>query len=401
MMRATAVAFVVAAALTSASPTTATATAFDDWLEAFRSEALGRGITATTFDRAFARVEPIARVIELDRRQPEFTQTFWTYLDKRVTPERIDRGRALLARHRALLERVQQSYGVQPRFVVALWGLESNYGDHTGTYPLVAALATLAHDARRSDFFRAQLFSTLELMQRGDIPFDAEGSWAGAMGQPQFMPTTYRDFAVDFDGDGRRDLWNSLPDIFASAANYLAAAGWQGDRTWGREVRLPAGFDYAFASLEVEKPLAEWQRLGVRRTDQGPLPAVAIEGSIVLPAGATDGPALLTYRNFRAVMAWNRSILYAIAVGHLSDRLADGAPFAAVRPVREVPLSVADVTEMQRRLGELGYDAGEADGVVGAKTRNAIRTFQQQVTVPADGHPTPDLLERLRRASGQ
>lgn len=373
---------------------------FHDWVGELRREALAEGIGAATFDRAFAGLAPIERVIELDRKQPEFTQTFWQYLDKRVTPERIERGRAQLADHRTLLEAVSRRYGVQPRFLVAFWALESNFGDYTGTFPAVAALATLAYDERRSSFFRQQLLALLAIIDKDGIPVDANSSWAGAMGQPQFIPTTYQDFAVDFDGDGKRDLWNSLPDVFGSAANYLASAGWQGNRTWGREVRLPADFDYRLTGLEIEKPLVEWQRLGVRKADGGNLPRVAIEGSIILPGGATGGPALLVYRNFRTIMIWNRSILYAVAVGHLADRLAGQGEFVTPRPEKEVPLSRSEVMEIQHHLGKLGFDVGEPDGIVGPNTRNAIKGFQQSAHLPADGYPTLELLERLRSTAG-
>jgi membrane-bound lytic murein transglycosylase B len=373
---------------------------FQDWVGELRREALAKGVSAATFDQAFAGIEPIERVIELDRKQPEYTQTFWQYLDKRVTPERIERGRAQLADHRALLETVSRRYGVQPRFLVAFWALESNFGDYTGTFPAVAALATLAYDERRSSFFRQQLLALLAIIDKDGIPVDANSSWAGAMGQPQFIPTTYQDFAVDFDGNGKRDLWNSLPDVFASSANYLASAGWQGNRTWGREVRLPAGFDYGLTGLEIEKPLAEWQRLGVRKADGGDLPRVDIEGSIILPGGATGGPALLVYHNFRAIMIWNRSILYAAAVGHLADRLEGEGGFVTPRPEKEVPLSRSEVMEIQQHLEKLGFGVGTPDGIVGPNTRNAIKGFQQYARLPADGFPTIDLLERLRSTAG-
>ncbi|MGF1640278.1 MAG: lytic murein transglycosylase [Rhodospirillales bacterium] len=373
---------------------------FEAWVAGFRDEALARGIGPETFDRAFAGVQPIERVIELDRRQPEFVETFWGYLDKRVTPARIERGRVELARHRPLLEAIARRYGVQPRFLVALWGLESNFGDFTGTFPAVAAVATLAFDERRSVFFRQQLLALLQIVASDDVPVSAQSSWAGAMGQPQFIPTTYRDFAVDFDGNGRRDLWRDLGDVFASAANYLAASGWQDNRTWGREVRLPAGFDLSLSGLEIRKPLAEWQRLGVRDAGGRDLPAVDVNGSIVLPGGATGGPALMVYDNFRTIMTWNRSILYAVSVGHFADRLEGKGPFVTPRPARDVQLSRAEVIEIQSLLETLGLDPGVADGIVGPQTRSAIRTFQVQKRLPADGFPTIGLLERLRSAAG-
>lgn len=373
-----------------ASPT------FNEWMKEFRRDAGARGIDSATFNAALAGVQPIPRVVELDRRQPEFRQTFWQYLDQRVTPQRIARGRELLMRHRDLLNDVERRYGVQPRFLVAFWGLESNFGDSMGDFPLFASLATLAHDTRRSAFFREQLLAALELLQRGDLSATATSSWAGAIGQPQFIPTTYRDYAVDFSGDGRRDLRNSLPDIFASAANYLAKAKWQGNRTWGREVRLPSDFNYSLSGLGTKKTLSGWNRLGVRQMNGADLPDVDISGSIILPGGADGGPALLVYHNFHSIMAWNRSILYAVAVGHLADRLAGQDPFVASRRPGEVALSRQDVIEIQHILSRLGYDTGGVDGLVGEKTRESIRSFQQQASLRADGYPSQTLLERLR-----
>ncbi len=345
--------------------------------------------------------EPLDRVLELDRRQPEFSQTFWQYLDKRVTAQRVERGRQMLAEHADLLEAASRRFGVQPRFIVAFWALESNFGDYTGSDPAAAAIATLAYDKRRSAFFREQLLALLEEMNDGDIPANATGSWAGALGQPQFIPTTYRRYAVDFDGDGRRDLWTSLADVFGSTANYLAAAGWDDRRTWGREVRLPANFNLTLSGLETEKPLTEWQRLGVRDIDGENLPVVDLTASLILPGGISGGPALLVYPNFRTIMAWNRSILYAVAVGHLSDRLAGGDAFRTLPPANEVALSRSDLIEIQSLLGRLGFDIGTADGIVGPQTRRAIMSFQQEARLPADGYPGSTLLDTIRRVSAE
>lgn len=374
---------------------------FAAWLAGVRAEAAKRGVSPATLDAALGGVRPLDRVIELDRRQPEFSQTFWQYLDKRVTAQRIERGREMLARHAGLLEATARRHGVQPRFIVAFWALESNFGDYTGNHPAAAALATLAFDERRGAFFREQLLALLQEMEDGDIPTDATGSWAGALGQPQFIPTTYRRHAVDGDGDGRRDLWGSLADVFGSAANYLAAAGWDDSRTWGREVRLPANFDLTQSGLETEKPLAEWRRLGVRGVDGEDLPAVDLSASLILPGGASGGPALLVYPNFRTIMAWNRSILYAVAVGHLADRLDGGQPFRAVPPANEVALSRSELIEIQGLLGRLGFEVGEADGIVGPKTRRAIMDFQQEARLPADGYPDVPLLNTIRRISAE
>ena len=372
---------------------------FGEWLQGLRAEARAAGMSEAFLDGALAGVRPIARVIELDRRQPEFTLTFWKYLDRNVNDARIGKGKAMLAKHRELLDKTAERYGVQPRFIVALWGMETNYGEYFGAFPIVAALATLAHDARRSRFFRQQLMAALTIMHRGDMPVTTTGSWAGAMGNFQFIPTTYRDFAVDADGDGRRDLWHSYPDMFGSAANYLARSGWRRGWSWGREVRLPKGFSLEHAGLEAQKPLAEWRRLGVARIDGGALPDEPTEASIVLPSGY-DGPAFLIYRNYRAILTWNRSLLYAVAVGHLADRLVGGPPLQTPRPVEELPLSRADVQDLQRLLAARGLYGGGDDGVVGPETRDAIKAYQRRVHLPPDGFPTPGLLERLRGNPG-
>ncbi|PPR70996.1 MAG: Membrane-bound lytic murein transglycosylase B [Alphaproteobacteria bacterium MarineAlpha3_Bin4] len=369
--------------------------AFAEWLKELKTEARARGIRPVILDSALAGVRPIKRVIELDRRQPEFTLVFWDYLSNSVNDQRVWRGRKLLAEHRPLLKRVARKYGVQPRFLVAFWGLESNFGDFTGKFSVIGALVTLAFDPRRAKFFREQLLAALSLINDGHMAVGVKGSWAGAMGNHQFIPTTYRDFAVDFDGDGRRDLWNSLPDIFASAANYLSRSGWDDRYTWGREIRLPPGFNPEVSALDIRKPLSEWQQLGVRRFDGRDLPAVDLDGSVILPAGF-NGPAFLVYKNYRTVLVWNRSIFYAIAVGHLADRINGGGPLLAVRPDNEVTLSRADIIDMQRRLMRRGFDPGAADGTAGPMTRKAIKAFQKSVHLPADGFPSSGLLERLR-----
>ncbi len=295
---------------------------FATWLEGLRAEARERGIGAEILERAFKGVVPIPRVIELDRSQPEFTLTFQEYLDRVVPGSRVHKGREKLAENRALLERVAERFHVQPRFVVALWGIETDFGRLGGSFSVIASLATLAYDGRRSAFFRKELLAALTILDEGHIaPEDMKGSWAGAMGQNQFMPSSFVGYAVDFDGDGRRDIWQTRADVFASAANYLASQGWRDDRTWGRRVRLPEGFDFAAAGPKVGKPLGYWQRLGVRRADGGALPTRQLEASLVLPEGE-GGPAYLVYSNFETILKWNRSTYFAIAVGQLADRIS-------------------------------------------------------------------------------
>lgn len=389
----------IAAALTlssaDAKKTVAPPPPFGEWLSGLKREARAGGISQATLDRALAEVAPIKRVIELDRRQPEFTLTLGSYFRKAISAKRIATGREMLKKHAPLLRRVFEKYGVQPRFLVAFWGLESNFGRYTGTFPVVGALVTLAHDRRRAKFFRQQLLAVLKLIDKGHFPSTVKGSWAGAMGNHQFIPTTYRDFAVDFDGDGKRDLWNSLPDIFASAANYLSRSGWQKDRTWGREVTVPADFDISLTGLEERRSLKDWSRLGVRRADGRGLPDVDInDASVLLPAGYT-GPAFLAYRNYRTIMVWNRSHLYALAVGHLSDRLV-GKPQIKADLGDVNPLPRSDVFDMQRRLSQAGFDAGTPDGRVGPMTRKAIKGYQRKFGLPPDGFPNSDLIKHLR-----
>ena len=373
---------------------------FSSWLDGLKTEARQRGISEATLTAAFDGVAPVARVLELDRKQPEFSQTFWTYLGRAVSDTRIRRGKEMLARHAGLLAEVERKYGVQPRFLVSFWGLETNFGDYTGGFPVVSSLATLAHDERRAAFFRSELFHALSILEAGHIrPKTMSGSWAGAMGQLQFMPSTFTGYATDGDGNGKVDIWGSLPDVFHSAANYLSSVGWKGDETWGREVRLPDGFDFGIAQLGVKKPIAEWQALGVRRANGRDLPQADISGSIVLPAGA-NGPAFLVYQNFRTTMVWNRSILYALAVGYLADRFVDRGRLVATKPADDRPLSRADVSALQRDLNRLGFDAGTPDGVAGPMTRSALRAYQRTRGLPADGYPSSAMVARLAEDAG-
>lgn len=297
---------------------------FDLWLKELRAEAASRGVRASIIERALRRVKPIPRVIELDRRQPEFTLTFRQYMDRVVPESRVKKGRQRLRENRALLEGIDRKYGVQPRFIVAFWGIETDFGRLTGGFPVIPALVTLAYDGRRSAFFRGELLHALDILDKNHIePEKMVGSWAGAMGQTQFMPSSFVAYAVDHDGDGRKDIWNSTADALASGANYLARQGWKGDQTWGRPVTLPDGFDTGLADLKVRKPLSAWQRMGVRRADGGDLPRRQPAASVVLPEGR-DGPAFVVYNNYLTILKWNRSTFFALAVGFLADRLRDG-----------------------------------------------------------------------------
>lgn len=295
---------------------------FLEWLEGVRTEARAQGVSESILERSLSGVQPIPRIIELDRNQPERTITFTQYIDRIVSPARIKAGRAQYDKHRDLLEKIGQEFGVQPRFIVALWGIETNFGQFTGGFPVVNALATLAYDGRRSAYFRGELMKALQILEEGHIaPEDMKGSWAGAMGQSQFMPSSFLAYAHDYDGDGAKDIWNTQADVFASAANYLKGVGWNDDLTWGREVRLPVGFDADMASLDVVKPIAAWQEMGVRRADGSDLPGRDLQASIILPGGPGQ-PAFMIYDNYRATLRWNRSHYFATAVGLLSDRIA-------------------------------------------------------------------------------
>lgn len=386
----------LAGLIASVSSVQAQDASFDAWLSDVRTEAIQRGISESTLNQAFTDLAPIGRVLELDKSQPEFTQTFWSYLNRAISDKRIERGKNLLVEHADLLAEVQKLYGVQPRFLVSFWGLETNFGDYTGGFPVIGALATLAHDPRRSVFFRSELMHALTILEAGDITVDRmSGSWAGAMGQPQFMPSTFTGYAKDGNGDGKRDLWGSLPDVFHSASNYLSQVGWNGEETWGREVSLPSNFDLDLIDMKIRKPIGEWAALGVKRANGNTLPQADIEGSIVLPSGRT-GPAFLVYGNYRAILVWNRSTLYALAVGILSDRLVDRGRLVAQQPADDRPLSRADVLTMQRYLNQLGFSSGEPDGMIGPMTRTAIREYQRTAGLPADAYPTPALVEKIK-----
>jgi len=368
---------------------------FSVWLAELRAEAAALGFSETTL-ATLDTLEPLERVLELDNSQPEFVQTFTRYLGLRVTPRQVSRGQELLQQHAVLLDEVRQRYGVQPHYLVAFWAVESNYGSATGGFTVLEALATLAFDPRRADWFRNQLLTALRIIDEGHIqPERMTGSWAGAMGQLQFMPTVFYQYGVDGDGDGRIDIWNSLPDIFHSAANFLSNLGWKGDERWGREVLIPDDFDFSQAGTGTRKSLQEWRDIGVTQLNGAPIPVVAgMQASVILPAGA-DGPAFLAYANFRATMGYNPSTFYALTVGHLADRYTGGSAIQNM-PENEQALSVADVREMQELLNANGFDSGVPDGRVGRQTRSAIRAYQQSRNMPMDGYASISLLNSLR-----
>ncbi len=371
---------------------------FNQWLAGVRQEAIAQGISAAAIDPVLAQVRYDPEIVERDQRQPEFVSTFWNYISRAVTDERVARGRAALQQYAGVLGQIEQRYGVPRHYIVAFWAVESNFGDIQGSFPVIQSIATRAYDRRATGGFRAQLIDALRMVANGVPSSRMVGSWAGAMGQPQFMPSAFLAFAVDYDNDGFPNLWDSEPDVFASIANYLARNGWQRDALWGREVVLPRNFNWNLTGMDTERTLAQWQQLGVRRVGGSDLPVANISASIVLPAGH-QGPAFMVYDNFDTIMTYNRAVFYALTIGHLADRLAGRPGLSRTAPAGERALRFEEISEIQQRLNALGFDAGPVDGIPGSQTRRAIRVFQQQIGVPADGFISSSLLDALRRSS--
>ncbi len=369
---------------------------FARWVAAYRTSARAAGIAEATLSAAFDDVRYLPRVVELDRSQPELTRTIWDYLDAAVSPQRVAQGQDKLLQFRAQADAAAARYGVAPAIVAAIWGLESKYGEYVGNTATIDALATLAFEGRRETWARGQLLAALKILQSGDITrANMIGSWAGAMGQTQFLPASFISYAVDADGDGRRDIWGSVADVLASTANFLARSGWRADQPWGAEVRLPAGFDVGQTDAALRRSTAQWAADGVRSVDDAPLPEFA-DGAVLLPAGAR-GPAFLVGPNFRAILRYNNSTSYALAVGLLAQRLAGGPGVHAAWPRELAALSRSQVLALQTALNERGFDGGAPDGIAGTATRNAVRRYQRSIGVPADGFPTLELLERLQK----
>ncbi|MFV0276510.1 MAG: lytic murein transglycosylase [Parahaliea sp.] len=367
---------------------------FDHCRQRLARQAIAEGLSPQLVNSTVAALQEQQQVLELDRRQPEFVQTFATYMDKRVTPARVERGREMLAKHGEFLAGLQTRFGVPARYLVAFWGLETNYGGYLGKSPTLDSLATLACDPRRSDFFSTEFVNALRLMERESLqPGQMTGSWAGAVGHTQFMPSNYLRYAIDGDGDGRIDLWGSERDALASGASFLRSLGWTPGLRWGRQVQLPADFDYSRAGPGQGAPLSTWAALGVHRPDGGALP-VGEEASILLLPSGHGGPAFLVYDNFNIIMRWNTSQSYALAVGLLADRLA-GAPAGHYGDPAAQPLRIAELQLAQQVLLEAGYDPGTPDGILGSRTRAALRAFQLEAQLPADGYPDRTTLDRL------
>ncbi len=367
-----------------------------DWMAGFRGRALAAGIDAGVFDRAMRPVGYSAFVVDKDRNQAEFTKTIWDYLDSAVSAEQIANGQAALSANRAVLEEIEATYGVDKAVVTAIWGIESKYGARRGNVHVIEALATLAFDGRRGAFFESQLIAALKIIQNGDVDVQGmTGSWAGAMGHTQFIPTSYQLFAVDFRGDGKRDIWGEDPtDALASTAAYLARSGWVKGQPWGVEVKLPAGFNLGATGKGVRRSGADWAGLGVRDVNGGVVPDHGA-AAIILPAGA-KGAAFLIFSNFTAISRYNAADPYVIAVGHLSDRIKGGPAIQASWPRDANALTFVERQELQRLLTARGFDTQGTDGNIGPNSVTAIRAYQVSAGMEADGFADRKLLERLR-----
>jgi lytic murein transglycosylase len=367
--------------------------AFDAWAAGFRARAASRGISEATLSAAFRGAGYLPGVIERDRNQAEFTRSLEDYLSIAASDDRISLGRQMLARHAGVLSQIESRFGVQPHVITAFWGLESFYGTRRGEVPVISALSTLAYDGRRGAFFESQLFAALRILQSGDVnPAAMTGSWAGAMGHTQFIPTSFLEYAVDFGGDGRRDIWADDPaDALASTANYLARSGWQRSRPWGLEVRVPEGFAGPLGRGSAQS-VAAWTAAGFRAADGAALQDHG-PGAVLVPQ--RGGPAFLVYRNFSAILRYNNAETYAIGIGHLSDRLSGRGPLRSGFPPDAQGMSKADRQELQRRLTAAGFDTEGADGVIGARTRAAIAAYERAQGLPVTGEPSLALLRRL------
>ncbi|MGE5450496.1 MAG: lytic murein transglycosylase [Acidobacteriota bacterium] len=369
---------------------------FAQWIAGFRASALAAGIDEATLRAALDGVRLRPRAIEQDRSQPEFTRTLWDYLDAVISPQRVAMGQQKLAEFRAQADAASARYGVPDAILAAVWGIESNYGKNYGDVSVFDALATLGFEGRRESWARSELMAALKIVQRGDIdPGRMVGSWAGAMGQTQFMPSSYLAYAVDADGDGRRDIWGSMADVLASTAHFLARSGWQSQEAWCTEVQLPDDFDPARADSGVRQSTAQWSQEGVRTPDGSPLPAMA-EASILLPAGAR-GPAFVVGRNFRTLLRYNNSVSYALTVSLLAQRIAGGPGVQAPWPRDVRALTTGEMKALQTALNRRGFDCGAPDGQMGPATRQALRQYQRSQGLAADGYPTPELLRQLQQ----
>ncbi|WP_202733535.1 lytic murein transglycosylase [Acinetobacter pittii] len=378
---------------------------FQNCLANLRSQAIAAGVSGTTYDSYTQNLTPDYSVIDKLNYQPEFSTPIWDYLSGLVDEERVELGKQKLAQHRDVLNRASQTYGVPPETIVAVWGVESNFGDISGKYPLLQALGTLSCEGRRQNYFRTEFFATMRILQRGDLTEDQlKGSWAGAFGHTQFMPSTYERLAVDFDGDGRRDLVSSTADALASTANFLNKAGWQTGMPWGFEVKVPQGMSIDGEGRRSKKALSSWSARGVTRIDGSPLVQGALSGNtsagLMAPAGV-NGPVFLVFKNFDAIYSYNAAESYGLAIAHLSDRLKGAGPFVASWPTDDPGTSRAERREIQQFLINRGYDIGAVDGLIGDKTRVAIRQEQTRLGLNPTGRAGQQILRAFRQEQAQ
>ncbi|ENV96204.1 lytic murein transglycosylase [Acinetobacter calcoaceticus] len=378
---------------------------FQSCLANLRSQAIAAGVSGTTYDRYTQNLTPDYSVIDKLNYQPEFSTPIWDYLSGLVDEERVELGKQKLAQYRDVLNRASQTYGVPPETIVAVWGVESNFGDISGKYPLLQALGTLSCEGRRQSYFRTEFFATMRILQRGDLTEDQlKGSWAGAFGHTQFMPSTYERLAVDFDGDGRRDLVSSTVDALASTANFLNKAGWQAGMPWGFEVKVPQGMSIDGEGRRSKKALSSWSARGVTRIDGSPLVQGALSSStsagLMAPAGV-NGPVFLVFKNFDAIYSYNAAESYGLAIAHLSDRLKGARPFATSWPTDDPGTSRAERREIQQFLINRGYDIGAVDGLIGDKTRVAIRQEQTRLGLNPSGRAGQQILRAFRQEQAQ
>jgi peptidoglycan lytic transglycosylase B len=388
-------ALLVLSAVLLGSMQAASAASFSAWVDGFWPTARAAGISRATYVRAFAGLTPDPQVIEAANYQPEYNRPIGEYIDRACSDKRIETGQQMLVQYKTLIDAIEDRYGVDRHIVVAIWAVESNFGSDTGDMNVIRSLATLAYDGVKESYARQQLIAALKILQRGDVPLDKmNGSWAGAMGHTQFIPTTYLSYAVDFDGDGKRDIWGDMADALASTAHYLAVSGWHSGQTWGYEVSLPNGFRLSTYSGRTYS-LAQWQRLGVARVNGAPFPRPGDRADLFAPAGA-NGPVFLLLHNFHVILRYNQAPSYALAVGHLADRLMGYGPFSKPWPTDENHLSLDQRMELQRRLSSEGLLSGDIDGVIGPATLNAVKAYQRKKGLAVDGFPTLTILKMLR-----
>lgn len=375
------------------------AQSFAAWVEGFWPVARAAGITRATYDRAFKGLTPDPKVIEAANFQPEYVKPIGEYIDRVVSDKRIAMGKQKLEENKALLDQLEKRYGVDRTILIAIWGVESNYGTQPGDMNVIRSLATLAYSGTKAVFARQQLIAALKILQHGDISVEQmNGSWAGAMGHTQFIPTTYQMFAVDYDGDGKRDIWADVPDALASTASYLKHANWQAGATWGYEVNLPKDFNPKKVSDKTMKNLGDWQKLGLTRVGGEAFPRPGDKATLFAPAGS-DGPAFLVLNNFRSILHYNVATSYALGVGHLADRLKGYGPFVHPWPTDENHLALDQRVELQKLLVAKGLLVGDTDGIIGPATLDAVKTFQRSKGLPVDGFPSRTILELLRKES--